>query len=476
MRLRKLSVILNTFVFLCLTNVLAQNGTSGKIIGLVLDQSTNRPLEFVNVVLLKTADSTVTTGTVTDKNGKFELIDVPPNEYSLRFSLIGYKEKKTIAFVIDAQHSKLSIGTTKLVETTVNLDEVLITSQKALFNNAIDRKVYNIDQDIMSKSGSASELLQNIPSIEVDIDGNVSLRGSSSILILINGKNSPLMGKSRATVLQQMPANSIEKIEVITNPSAKYKPEGTSGIINIVLKKNTGLGTNGNITGNVGNNSRYNGNIRLNYNPGDYNVFASYSIRSDSRNRFNTDTRNLLDLSSVSRYYREDLSSYSSPLSHMVTAGIDYEIDDLNSFGVSGNYFYNGFTRNDSSKKVYKDVSGIAVNRYDRDRHDIEFEKEYGFKFSYEHKFENEDHKLSLEINGSNAPEQEDNHFTNFSWVPSAPTTYDNTLIKQGEGQYQVTLDYSNPLSKETKLEAGYAGEFNNRDQDFYAEYLDPGT
>src|ERR1035437_9000108 len=126
----------------------------------------------------------------------------------------------------------------------------------------------------MSKTGSVSELLQNVPSVQVDIDGNVSLRGSDNVMILINGKPSALMGANRAAVLQQMPANTIEKIEIITNPSAKYKPDGTSGIINIVLKKNKSLGLNGSVALNAGNNERYNGNVLVNYNPGKLNIFG----------------------------------------------------------------------------------------------------------------------------------------------------------------------------------------------------------
>src|SRR5207249_120261 len=160
--------------------------------------------------------------------------------------------------------------------------------EKSMYNNSIDRKVYNVDQDLMSKAGSASELLQNVPSVQVDVDGNVTLRGSGA-LIMINGKTSPIMDKNSATVLQQMPASSIEKIEVITNPSAKYKPDGSSGIINIVLKKNTSLGLNGTVSANAGNQDRYNGNIRLNYNPGSLNIYGSYGARKDNRNRINTD-------------------------------------------------------------------------------------------------------------------------------------------------------------------------------------------
>lgn len=467
------SAILQSLTLLSATIIYSQTNGIGSIRGSVVDESTRRPLEFVNIVLHNAADSAIVTGTVSDKNGKFEIKNVPSGEYLVTFSLISYKEKKTPSFKIDPQHSKLNVGTVGLTETMVSLDEVLVTSQRALFNNSIDRKVYNVEQDIMSKSGSASELLQNVPSIQVDIDGNVSLRGSSNVLILINGKNSPLMGKSRAEVLQEMPASSIEKIEVITNPSAKYNPDGTAGIINLVLKKNTALGVNGSLAANAGNNDRYNANIRLNYNPGDINIFGSYGVRKDNRNRINTDTRTQTDSASIPSYYREDLFSYAKPLSHIVSLGADYDIDKTNSAGISGNFFYNSFTRTENSTKVYQDNRKATTEQYERNRHDDEYEKEYGVKTFYEHDFDGEDHKLRVEYNASRQPEQEDNHFSNVYVIPFSETTFDNTLIKQDETKNEVSVDYSNPIDEVSSLEAGYSGEFNGIDMDFYAEYYD---
>ncbi len=455
----------------CSTIGFAQISSRATITGVVVDASNHRPIEFVNVIVQGKIDSTLVTGSTTGKKGKFEIKNVPVGEYSLRFGLIGFKEKIISSLRIKDQDSTINLGIIPLIETAVSLGEVLVTSQKELFNNSIDRKVYNVDQDIMSKSGSASELLQNVPSIEVDIDGNVSLRGSSNVLILINGKNSPLMGKSRAEVLQQMPASSIEKIEVITNPSAKYKPDGTAGIINLVLKKNTSIGLNGSTALNVGNDSRRNGNIRLNYNPGDFNIFASYSVRRDSRNRTNVDTRTQFDTSTS--YYREDLVSNSRPLSHMVAAGMEYNFDTLNSAGISGNYFYNGFTRDDVSKKILQNSSHVTINDYDRDRHDEQFEKEYGLTFHLQHNFPKEDQKVRMEFTTSRAPEVEDNHFTNLFTLPPGPTTLDNTLIKQTENKNQLSIDYSDPINEKSTLEAGYAGEFNNSDLDYYAEFYD---
>lgn len=289
------------------TSLFAQQSVLGTIRGQVVDQSGNPPLAFVNVLLQRASDSTLVKGTTTDKNGNFLFLDVEEGEYFCRCSLIGYKSKVTVPILIDSRHRNADLGKLGLRETAVSLDEVLVTGQKALQNNAIDRKIYNVDQDLMSKAGSASELLHNVPSVTVDIDGNVSLRGSSNVLMLINGKNSSLMGRNRAEVLQQMPASTIERIEVITNPSAKYKPEGNSGIINIVLKKSTALGLNGSVTANAGNQGRYNGNVRLNYSPGDLKLYGGYTFRQDSRNRINSDSR--IQSDTTLTYFRQDLAS-----------------------------------------------------------------------------------------------------------------------------------------------------------------------
>lgn len=211
----------------------AQAGTI--ITGNVTDKSTSQAVEFATIQLLKMPDSSAAKSTVTDKKGKFILENIEPGNYLLRCSFIGFSN--TDVPVIIGKQARLNLGKIEILSLTASMKEVTVTGKKAVLNTSIDRKVYNVTQDIMAQSGTASDVLKNIPSVEVDIDGNVSLRGSEAVLILINGRPSPLMGKTRAEVLQQFPANSIERIEVITNPSAKYRPDGTSGIINIVLKK-----------------------------------------------------------------------------------------------------------------------------------------------------------------------------------------------------------------------------------------------
>lgn len=285
--------------------------------------------------------------------------------------------------------------------------------------SSIDRKVYNVDQDIMSTSGSASDILKNIPSIEVDIDGQVSLRGSGDVAIFINGRQSPLMGKSRADVLQSLPGNTIERIEVITNPSARYRPDGSSGIINIVLKKNIKRGWNGIVTANAGNNNRYNSNVSLNYNPGKINITGSYGLRQDNRKRINDIERTYFDSAGkILSYYSENNLSYFRPRSNIATAGIDYTPNEQNSMGFSGKYFDRKLTLNNLSNRFVFNTNKALTGRYDRLRHDPEAEREKEVSAYYEHKFSKEGHEIKAKFSGAYDNEKENNRYRNILFYP----------------------------------------------------------
>jgi 5-hydroxyisourate hydrolase-like protein (transthyretin family) len=274
--------------FLCLLFPLSL--AAQEITGMVVDDATKQPLQHVNVSLLRAADPTIVTGAVTDSNGRFHVSNVPSGTYRLRFSLMSYS-RKNLSPVRVGETGRVDVGTVRLVESAVDLEEVVVKGEKALFVQGIDRKVYNVEQDITAATGSASDLLRNVPSVEVDIDGNVTLRGSGDVSILVNGKASPMMKRNSAELLQQMPANAIERIEVITNPSARYRPEGTGGVIDIIMKKGMDPGFNGSSTANAGKAGRYGGNLRLNYRPDGTNIFGNYSHRSDRRDRSNSDLR-----------------------------------------------------------------------------------------------------------------------------------------------------------------------------------------
>ena len=453
-------------------NLKAQNN-NGNVHGIVIDEGSNNPIPFVNALLLKTTDSSVVYAATTNKNGRFEFINVADGNYLIKFSCIGFHELIKPGVKIGNGGRKLNTGTTELVSAITDLDEVVITSKKQTFNNSVDRKVYNVEQDIMSKSGTAGDLLQNIPSVSVDIDGNVSLRGSQNVMIMINGKTSALMDKSSATVLDEMPANSIERIEVITNPSASFKPDGTSGIINIVMKKNTGTGLNSNITFNLGNKSRYNTNWNFNYNPGKFNIYGNYGFRQDDRTHSNNDSRDQTDSLGNKSYYTEVNSQHGRPVVHLANLGGEYNFNPFNKLSIAGNYFYQDATRTGVATEINSDAVHNITQNLDRQRISPELEKEYDASLNYQLNFGKEDHDLEFEFKISHSPELEENYYTDIYHYPAIPNQYDNDAITQNDDKKEVTLKYKNPISENSSFEAGYAGEFNSSEMDLYVDYYD---
>ena len=464
------SVLLMLMFFFFCFNAFAQTTISGTI----AEGASGKGLEFATVALLRLPDSATVKTTATDKKGRFIFDAVAPGTYVVRSSFVGFATVEATAFTVTAAIPKVALQPLQFINDAKTLSTVTVTGTRAQLNTSIDRKVYNVEQDIMSRSGTASDILKNIPSVEVDVEGNVALRGSGDVMILINGKPNPLMGRTRAEVLQQLPANSIERIEVITNPSARYRPDGTSGIINIVLKKNIRNGFNGSATANAGNKDRYNGILSLNYRPKKLNLFGSYSLRQDTRKRFNTIDRTYLESNGDTKsLYNQVTTSAAHPHAQIATAGIDYTIDEKNSMGASGTYFNRTQTRNDVTSNVNIDKTNIPTQDYNRLRYDPEYEKQKNGAAYFQHNFAKEGHDLRIEFNTSNEDEVEDNHYTNVYRKPSVLTTYDNTRIQQATHQNQLTADYTHQLGEDAKLEAGYDGLYNKVDLNFYGEYFD---
>lgn len=467
----RIKVLFSLIVLFSINALQAQKDVTG-VFGIVEFKATKQPVEFATVQLLNNTDSAVISSAYSDKKGKFSIQNVAPGTYLLRTSFIGYESSDMQVQIVDQQ--KLNIGTIGIINASKSLDDVVVTGRKSVLNTSIDRKVYNVSQDIMALSGNASDILKNIPSVDVDIDGNVSLRGSGDVMILINGRPSPLMGKSRAEVLQQFPANSIERIEVITNPSARYRPDGTAGIINIVLKKNVNGGWNGSATVNAGNRDRYNGGITLNYKPGKLNVFGNYNIRQDQRIRTNDINREYFDsLGKTDSYYSEYNQSSPRPISHLATGGADYTFNERNEAGISFNYSNRTQVKNDVVEKHFYDKNYVLTENYNRLRHDPETEIEKNATLYWQHNFKSDEHTLRAEFNASASDEVEDNHYTDVYFYPKSDSNFDNTLIKQGDHQQQFTLDYSTQIAEDIKLEAGYSGMFTQLDMNFYGEYYD---
>ncbi|GAB2575977.1 TonB-dependent receptor [Spirosoma areae] len=261
---------------------------NGKITGVLMDSASNKPVEFATIALLNTATNKPIDGTTADAKGNFTLARLSPGKYRLLYSFIGYKDKRSNLITID-RGTTLNLGTVKLSSDVRTLSEVNVVGQAAMIEEKVDRLVYNADKDLTAKGGDAGDILRKVPMLSVDLDGNVSLRGSSNVRVLINNKPSTIVASSVADALKQIPADMIKTVEVITSPSAKYDAEGSAGIINIITKKTTLQGATLDVNGGAGNrgaNLGLNGNYRsgkMGFSLGGFGR-AEYNVRGAFRN------------------------------------------------------------------------------------------------------------------------------------------------------------------------------------------------
>lgn len=454
----------------------AQKPDTGGVTGTVTDQSSSRPIEFAAIVL-KDATGKAVQRAATDAKGIFVFEAVPFGEYRIDYGLIGGDSQHTDGVKIDAQHRAVKLGVLTLTADAVQMQKLEVSAKKEAFYNSIDRKTYNVGKELQSLNGSASDLLQNVPSVDVDIEGNVSLRGDSNVLILVDGRTSAMMGANRAAVLQQMPADGIEKIEVITNPSAKFRPDGTAGIINITMKKKQNLGYGGSIRATVGNDSRYNLGLTANYNPGKYNIFGSFNVRQDDRQRTTQDTRSHLDVATgqflgTTQYTVE----HQRPLSLVGQVGVDYKISPEDKIGASVRYNHRRQVRDSNERDTSYSPAGVVLSDYNRLRVDPETEEDLEFSANYHHAFAAEGRELNFDVKRSISPENQHNDFSNVYRTPVASTTFDRILFTPRQRNTELTAEYIHPLGEDAKIESGFELQINHNDFNHYGANLDPAT
>lgn len=427
-------------------------------------QSGSTPIEFASVLATGLPDSSERHYTVTDGQGVFRLEGLHAGKWRIRCSFIGYNTLDTLV-VLAPGLKQTSLGIIQLTPSTaINLKDVTITAtQPKALEYAIDKKIYIVDKDLQSTSGSASDVLQNIPSVQVDLDGNVSLRGSGQVMFLVNGKPSPQLGKNAAEALQNIPASSIERIEVITNPSAKYRPDGMGGIINIVLKRNIQQGWNGSATLNAGNHDRYNGNITAGGRTGKWNLSGTFGMRQNTQRRFGKDDRSYLDSAGqMNSYYLAMDTARGRSFSENAVIGIEWGPDSNNTFSLSGNYSHFTVERRNGSVRHYRDKNFLETGTFERYTLRKVDETEVESALAWEHRFGNPDHTLSIELNKVWQDENEDQLSHSEFQLPVSNSTADNIYLKKKDDPAELALDYAFPVSEDAALEAGYLGTFSN--------------
>jgi len=297
----------------------------GKVTGVVLDSATGKPAEFASVALIHIRDSFPAAGALADEKGNFVLEEVPFGRFVLKISSIGFKEYTSRELQITPNETNISLGKIFIHANVKRLKEAEVTGEKSEYVNSLDKKVYNVDKNIVNTGG-------NIPSVTVDMDGNISLRGSGNVNVLIDGKPSSITGSTRQAILQQVPASSIESIEVITNPSAKYDADGMAGIINIITKKDKLRGLNANFSAGIGTNEKYNIALGGNYRTKKVNVFSNYSYRHEMRTSTGESVRENTYTDPVFYDLTQSHGNNESDM-HVGKAGVDYFINESATLG-----------------------------------------------------------------------------------------------------------------------------------------------
>lgn len=448
----------------------------GNISGTVVNKETGEPMDFVNIQLIDAkSGKPLTIGTSTDEEGKFMLPDVADGDYLVAITNIGSIKQERQAKVAG---SDVSIGTVHLADDAKLLQEVVVEGVKSQMKFELDKKVFSVDSDIASSGLSASEVLEAIPSVEVDQDGEVSLRGNSSVTVWINGKESGLSADNRAQILEQIPGETIEKIEVITNPSAKYSPEGTAGIINIILKKDRRGGYYGSAELGVNTRGGGNANFSINYNSGKWDAYASVGFRmrhntGGSRMRRDFDPQYNEDgsLFFPAYYLNSDGTRRNHGNNIFIRAGVTYRLDTknefyLNGFGMfghrwdrSGTYYYYGPEDVISSPSYMGNFPWHNNNMWTRNKSDNRgAHAELGYRHTW-----GDNH--SLDIMGSynywGGPNTRFYHEQYLFADDPEVDNYDLQLQRINVQSEEIKVDYVNQLFPWLKLETGFAGNYS---------------
>ena len=439
--------------------------------GKVVDSASHSPMEFANVVIYSAKDSTIAGGIMTSSNGTFEIKKLPAGNFYIRVNFIGFERATVSKIALSPSKPTFDVGQIELKPASEQIGEVSVTAQKAQVEFKIDRRVVNVSQNITATGGSAVEVLENTPSVQTDFDGNVTLRGSSAFTVLIDGKPSVLTGSD---ALRQIPATNIENIEIITNPSAKYDPDGVSGIINVVMKKNQKDSFSGLINLTAGLNNKYRGDMNFNYRTGKWNFIVGADFQ-DMHNKGTRDTK--MELFSADTITSRNISGDGSMIrkGQSVKGGFDYQMSKNTSFGMTGTIGNRSNNNANSGFQHEFDNKGTPEIFTFQDNSSARSGNYWSSDLNFQQKFSKKGHELSglFYISGSNGDDMEyqTRYLTNSNWQTIDPNAVKNRSSEtQDSKEYRAKLDYTLPINDKDKFEAGYQARIEKETEIFNFE------
>ncbi|WP_343702848.1 TonB-dependent receptor [Chitinophaga sp.] len=431
----------------------------GQIYGKLVDGQTKKGVEYASVALLRQKDSSVVTGMLSKPNGDFNLENLPFGPFLLRINFMGYNTiYKKVS--VTPQAMSQDLGNIRMEPNAKALAEVEVTGQRSAFQMNIDKKVFNVDRNLTSVGGTATDVLKSVPSVNVDIDGNVQVRNSSPT-IFVDGKPSTLS-------LDQIPADAIESVELITNPSAKYDAEGMSGILNIVLKKNKKAGFNGMVMGGIGTGDKYNAGGNINVRQGKVNVSANYNYNSN-RNWGNgtTDRTNFaVPGASELNYINQNSDSRSGGVFQFGRIGLDYYLDNRNTISLTQNIVGGTFKNRETLGSIYLDENKDITRRNTRYSDNKFGFNNYTTTLGFKHLFAEPNKELTADVSMNKSSNNRNGGFStqgeDLSGSPVGDRFVQSNYSKGNTDFYTFQADYVDPIGKTGKFEAGVKGTFRN--------------
>lgn len=475
--------LLLSLLFLLPFTTSAQGGPSGPeaanvktaLKGQVIDSDSGSPLDYATVSLFRSGGELVT-GTITESDGTF-LLEAVPGTYSIKVEFLAY-QPLTISDIVLAPREQKDLGVLKVSPEAAALEEVVVTAERSQMQLSLDKKVFNVGKDLSSRGGDAAELLDNVPSVQVDVEGNVSLRGNGNVRILVNGRPSGLIGDG-AGGLRNLPANLIDRVEIVTNPSARYEAAGTAGIINIILKKDKRKGLNGSFDFTAGHPDNYGTSINLNRRSNKLNFFTNLGVnyrQGPGDGSLYQETRND-NITLISLQNNERLRS---GIGGSFRFGADYFLNDRNTLTTA--FSYRRGNDDNENTTTYRDFlndlsnpTAIEIRTDEEDEEDSELEYSLSYKLTFP---DQKGRELTADIRFQDETESEGsiltNRFLNPDRTPadrqdlrqrSANTESENLLIFQS--------DYIHPFGEDHQMEAGVRASVRNIDNNFLVEEFD---
>ena len=427
------------------------------ITGKVIDIETGQPLEYATILFKNPNAPKLNQGGITNQNGVFK-IEIIPGKYDIITEYISFEKNIDKGIVLN---SSKNIGEIKLKISVSNLDEIELIGEQTQVEIRLDKRVYNVGKDITVRGGSVSDVMNNIPSVSVDPEGNISLRGNGNVRILINGKPSGLVGLSGPQGLRQLPAESIEKVEVITSPSARYEASGTAGILNIILKKQNLEGFNGSLALNSGFPRAVGSNLNINYRENKINLFSTISIndaKSLGGGLFDSEYFNGIN---PSTFTFEDRDYDRLRKRVFLNLGLEYYINDETSLTISG------FTRNSDNfsknSTIIQDLdqNKLVLNEFGRFQDEEEDDISRQLTLNFTKKFNKKGHELVIEFQTEESTEDESDYASNTN-------TFDqSSMTDETQQRKLLQLDYVYPINENTQFELGYRGNFSHLSTDY---------